>query len=129
MAGSTVFTAKQTIVEMLRESGDLQGEPRPIKHPVKFFEKGDKPLEIVTTRQWYIRNGGRDELLRDRLLKRGADLHWHPSHMQVRYEQLGLRAQRRLVDLAPAFLRRSSAALVPDSTPMASRSTTDPDRS
>ncbi|MEO8329315.1 MAG: valine--tRNA ligase, partial [Candidatus Nanopelagicales bacterium] len=86
LAGSTVFTAKQTMVEMLRESGDLIGEPRPIKHPVKFYENGDKPLEIVTTRQWYIRNGGRDELLRDRLLERGRGLNWHPSHMQVRYE-------------------------------------------
>ena len=86
LAGSTVFTAKQTMVEMLRESGDLIGDPRPIKHPVKFYEKGDKPLEIVTTRQWYIRNGGRDELLRNRLLERGRELHWHPSHMQVRYE-------------------------------------------
>ncbi|HVQ88754.1 MAG TPA: valine--tRNA ligase, partial [Actinomycetes bacterium] len=86
LAGSTVFTAKQTMVEMLRESGDLIGDPRPIKHPVKFYENGDKPLEIVTTRQWYIRNGGRDELLRDRLLERGRELSWHPAHMQVRYE-------------------------------------------
>ncbi len=86
LAGSTVFTAKQTIVEMLRASGDLIGDPRPIKHPVKFFEKGDKPLEIVSTRQWYIRNGGRDELLRERLLARGAELHWHPANMKVRYD-------------------------------------------
>ncbi|MCZ3388912.1 MAG: valine--tRNA ligase [Actinomycetia bacterium] len=86
LAGSTVFTAKQTIVEMLRENGDLIGDPRPIKHAVKFFEKGDKPLEIVSTRQWYIRNGGRDELLRERLLARGAELHWHPAHMKVRYD-------------------------------------------
>ncbi len=85
LAGSTVFTAQQTIVEMLRGSGELLAEPRPITHPVKFFEKGDKPLEIVTTRQWYIRNGGRDELLRDQLLDRGAQLHWHPTNMQVRY--------------------------------------------
>ena len=86
LAGSTVFTAKKTIVEMLADSGDLVGDIRPIKHPVKFFEKGDKPLEIVSTRQWYIRNGGRDELLRERLLARGAELHWHPSHMKVRYD-------------------------------------------
>ncbi len=86
LAGSTVFTAKKTVVEMLIESGDLIGDPRPIKHPVKFFEKGDKPLEIVSTRQWYIRNGGRDELLRERLLARGSELHWHPAHMKVRYD-------------------------------------------
>ena len=86
LAGSTAYTARQTLVEMLRDSGDLVGDPRPIKHPVKFYEKGDKPLEIVSTRQWYIRNGGRDELLRASLLQRGAELHWHPTHMQVRYD-------------------------------------------
>ena len=86
LAGSTAFTAKQTIVEMLRESGDLVGDIRPIKHPVKFYENGDKPLEIVTTRQWYLRNGGRDEMLREDLLERGRQLSWHPSHMRVRYE-------------------------------------------
>ncbi len=86
LAGSTAHTARQTLVEMLRDSGDLVGDPRPIKHPVKFFEKGDKPLEIVSTRQWYVRNGGRDELLRERLLARGTELHWHPAHMRVRYD-------------------------------------------
>ena len=86
LAGSTVHTARQTLVEMLRESGDLIGDARPIKHPVKFYEKGDKPLEIVSTRQWYIRNGGRDELLRERLLQRGGELNWHPTHMKVRYD-------------------------------------------
>ena len=86
LAGSTAFTAKQTIVEMLRDSGDLVGDIRPIKHPVKFYENGDKPLEIVTTRQWYLRNGGRDEMLREDLLERGRQLSWHPSHMRVRYE-------------------------------------------
>ncbi len=53
---------------------------------VKFYEKGDKPLEIVTTRQWYIRNGGRDADLRERLVARGAELQWHPPYMQARYE-------------------------------------------
>ena len=85
IAGATVFTAKERTVGLLTESGDLVGEPRPITHPVKFFEKGDKPLEIVTTRQWYLRNGGRDLELREQLLARGAELDWHPPHMQVRY--------------------------------------------
>ena len=68
------------------ESGALEGEPKPITHPVKFFEKGDRPLEIVTTRQWYIRNGGRDTDLRETLLERGREISWHPPHMRVRYE-------------------------------------------
>ncbi len=85
-AGLTAHSAKEKIAELLRESGDLEGEIRPITHPVKFFEKGDKPLEIVTTRQWYIRNGGRDEKLRGELVARGGEITWHPAHMQVRYE-------------------------------------------
>ncbi|MGZ6840253.1 MAG: class I tRNA ligase family protein, partial [Frankiaceae bacterium] len=51
LAGKTVFSAQQRMVELLRDSGDLHGDPKPITHPVKFFEKGERPLEIVTTRQ------------------------------------------------------------------------------
>ncbi len=86
LAGKTVFSAKQRIVELLRESGELIGEPTPITHPVKFFEKGDKPLEIVSTRQWYIKNGARDEVLRSRLLELGQEIVWHPEFMRVRFE-------------------------------------------
>ncbi|MDP5128621.1 MAG: valine--tRNA ligase, partial [Pontimonas sp.] len=86
LAGKTVFSAKAAMVEMLRESGELQGDPDPMVHPVKFFEKGDKPLEIVTTRQWYIRNGARDEDLKKRLLQRGTEVAFHPDFMRVRYE-------------------------------------------
>ncbi|TYB43034.1 valine--tRNA ligase [Actinomadura chibensis] len=86
LAGRTVFAAKQRVVELLRESGDLDGEPREITRPVKFYEKGTKPLEIVTTRQWYIRNGGRDEGVRAELLARGRELEWHPAYMRARYE-------------------------------------------
>jgi valyl-tRNA synthetase len=86
LAGKTVFSAKQTIVELLQASGDMVGEPKPITHPVKFFEKGDKPLEIVSTRQWYIRNGGRDEALREKLIELGKTLKFHPDFMRVRYE-------------------------------------------
>jgi valyl-tRNA synthetase len=86
LAGKTVFSAKQGVVEMLTASGEMIGEPKPIVHPVKFFEKGDKPLEIVSTRQWYIKNGARDEVLREKLLGFGRDLEWHPEFMRVRYE-------------------------------------------
>ncbi|MEU8197659.1 valine--tRNA ligase [Microbispora amethystogenes] len=86
LAGKTVHSARERIVEMLRESGHLDGEPRKIQRPVKFYEKGDRPLEIVTTRQWYIRNGGRDLALRRALLDRGGELEWHPPHMRVRYD-------------------------------------------
>ena len=86
LAGKTVFSAKARIVELLKESGEMIGDARPIQHPVKFFEKGDKPLEIVTTRQWYISNGAKDEALRSRLLERGTQVNFHPDFMRVRYD-------------------------------------------
>ncbi|MEU4835493.1 valine--tRNA ligase [Streptosporangium sp. NPDC023615] len=86
LAGRTAHGARERIVELLRASGDLEGEPRPVRRPVKFYEKGDRPLEIVSTRQWYLRNGGREEALRDALLARGAELAWHPPHMRARYD-------------------------------------------
>jgi valyl-tRNA synthetase len=86
LAGKSVKQAQKRIVELLAESGDLVGEPRPITHPVKFFEKGDRPLEIVTSRQWYVRNGGRDADLREALVERGRELAWQPGFMRSRYE-------------------------------------------
>ena len=85
LAGATAYSAKARIAELLAASGDMVGDPRPITHQVKFFEKGDKPLEIVSTRQWYLTNGGRDLDLRKALLARGEQLQWHPAHMKVRY--------------------------------------------
>jgi valyl-tRNA synthetase len=85
-AGLTATQARARIVADLRATGALLGEPRPIRHAVKFFEKGDRPLEIVTSRQWYLRNGGRDAGLRQRLLDLGRQLAWHPDFMRARYE-------------------------------------------
>ncbi|MET0323920.1 MAG: valine--tRNA ligase [Ilumatobacteraceae bacterium] len=86
LAGSTVKQAQTATVEQLRASGDLRGDPRPITHPVKFYERGSRPLEIVTSRQWYIRNGGRDQDRREAFLTRGKELAWFPDHMRHRYE-------------------------------------------
>ena len=86
MAGKTVFSAKKVVVDALTESGDLVGDVKTINHPVKFFEKGDKPLEIVSTRQWYIVNGARDEQLKATLRQRGEEIAFHPDFMRVRYD-------------------------------------------
>ncbi|GAA3280999.1 valine--tRNA ligase [Dactylosporangium vinaceum] len=86
VAGLTVNQAREKIVALLRASGELDGEPRPITHAVKFYEKGDRPVEIVATRQWYIRNGARTPELRAAMLERGRELEWEPQHMRSRYE-------------------------------------------
>jgi valyl-tRNA synthetase len=85
IAGKFVNQAQRATVELLRANSEMIGEPKTITHPVKFYEKGDRPLEIVTSRQWYIRNGGRDTELRNELLKRGEEITWHPDYMQHRY--------------------------------------------
>ncbi len=82
LAGLSAVKARTKIVELLRESGDLIGEPRPISHRVKFFEKGDRPLEIITSRQWFLKTMDH----REALLGRGQALQWFPAHMRARYE-------------------------------------------
>lgn len=86
LAGKTVKQARKEIVAMFTETDDMDGEPRQMTHPVKFFEKGDQPLEIVSSRQWYIRNGGRDTELRQQMIDRGTQMNWVPQYMQTRYD-------------------------------------------
>jgi valyl-tRNA synthetase len=74
--------AQPVIVAQLRESGDLVGEPRAITHAVKFYEKGDRPLEILTSRQWFIKTMD----FREKLLECARQLEWHPPYMQARFE-------------------------------------------
>lgn len=86
LAGKTVFSAREAIVAKLRETGDLDGDPTPTQRMANFYEKGDKPLEIVSTRQWYISNGGRDATIREQMLARGAEIEWLPPHMRHRFD-------------------------------------------
>ncbi|QDO89352.1 valine--tRNA ligase [Ornithinimicrobium ciconiae] len=86
LAGKTTFSARAAVVEALRASGDLDGEPKATQRKANFFEKGDKPLEIVTSRQWYIRNGGKDVDLRQDLIGRGDQIDFHPAFMRSRYK-------------------------------------------
>ena len=85
LAGKTAFSAREAIVQALRESGDLDGEPTPTQRKANFYERGEKPLEIVTSRQWYIRNGGREADLNDALVERGRQIDFHPPFMRARY--------------------------------------------
>ncbi len=82
LRGKTINQARRRMVELLAESGDLVGEPTPVTRAVKFFEKGERPVEIVTSRQWFIRTVDH----RDALLARGRELQWHPPYMRARYE-------------------------------------------
>ena len=82
LTGLTAAQARKAIVALLAEHGVMDGEPRAITHPVKFYEKGDRPLEIVSSRQWFIRTMDH----KDELLTRGGEITWHPTHMKSRYD-------------------------------------------
>ena len=74
--------AKATIVSQLKQINALVKDPEPITHPVKFYEKGDTPIEFISTRQWFINilDHKKD------LLKQGEKIEWHPPHMKSRYD-------------------------------------------
>ena len=74
--------AQDKIVELLRASGGLIGDAKPITHSVKFFEKGDRPLEIVSSRQWFIRTMDN----KDAFVQRGVEMDWHPHYMRARFD-------------------------------------------
>jgi valyl-tRNA synthetase len=86
LAGLTPRAAREQAADLLRRGGSLAGQPEPVRHQVKFYERGDQPLEIITTRQWFLRSGGRDESLSAVLRERGRELAWHPPFMQARYQ-------------------------------------------
>ena len=90
LEGLRVKQAHRKIAELLQEEGSsvcgtkkaLVSDPKPITHPVKFYEKGDLPLEFVSTRQWYIKTLDSKE----KLIEQGKKIKWHPEHMFSRYE-------------------------------------------
>lgn len=90
MSGLYVNQARKAVLEMLAEEGTgphgegvaLTGEPRKVKQAVKYYEKGDRPLEFVPTRQWFINILDHKE----DLLAQGKKIAWHPSHMAHRYQ-------------------------------------------
>jgi valyl-tRNA synthetase len=82
LAGRTINQARRRMVELLEESGELIGEPEPVNRAVKFYEKGDRPVEIVTSRQWFIRTIEHQAAL----IEGGRQLRWHPPYMRARFE-------------------------------------------
>ncbi|MDR0319843.1 MAG: valine--tRNA ligase [Rickettsiales bacterium] len=81
LEGLRVKQARKKIVEMLRESGDLIGEPKPITHAVKFYEKGDSPIEFVSSRQWFVSMMDKKEAM----VQAAGKIKWTPEHMKARF--------------------------------------------
>jgi valyl-tRNA synthetase len=82
LRGTSVNAARRRAAELLEERGALIGEPVPVVRAVKFYEKGDRPVEIITSRQWFERTVAH----REELIARGREIEWHPAFMRSRYE-------------------------------------------
>ena len=82
LEGLTINQARRRSAELLAEAGESVGEPQPVMRAVKFFEKGERPVEIITSRQWFVRTLEH----RDALIERGRELRWHPPYMRARFE-------------------------------------------
>jgi valyl-tRNA synthetase len=82
LAGLPVGRARERVAAMLRQAGALAAPPAPITQMVKFYEHGSQPVEILTSRQWFVRTVG----LKAALLVRGSELSWHPEWMRARFQ-------------------------------------------
>ena len=83
LKGLRVKQARKKIVEILTEKQQLKSPAKECLQYVKFYEKGDFPLEILPKRQWYIKILDHKE----ELLRQGRKIQWHPPSMKKRYEQ------------------------------------------
>jgi len=79
LEGKTIFSARKAIVEALGDA--LVADPRPTEQAVKHYEKGDRPLEFISTRQWFVRLMDQ----KDAMIERGESIGWHPDFMRLRY--------------------------------------------
>jgi valyl-tRNA synthetase len=80
--GKTVKQAQKLVVESLLAAGVLKNTPKPLNHAVKYYEKGDRPVEILTTRQWFVKLVDKKE----KMIEFGAKVKWHPEFMYSRYK-------------------------------------------
>jgi valyl-tRNA synthetase len=81
--GLSVQQAQRRIVEIAEASQGVIDRPKlEITHTVKIFEKGDRPLELIPTRQWFARILDK----KPELVEQGHKIQWHPPHMGIRYE-------------------------------------------
>ncbi len=82
LAGLPVRRARERVAAMLRQAGALAAPPARVTQTVKFYEHGSQPVEILTSRQWFVRTVS----LKDALLARGSELSWHPEWMRSRFQ-------------------------------------------
>jgi valyl-tRNA synthetase len=82
LTGLSINQARKAIVEALENEGSIEGEPEKIRRPVKFYERGERPLEYIVSRQWFIPVMDK----KAELIAQGRKVQWHPGYFLKRYE-------------------------------------------
>lgn len=83
LAGMYARKAQKTIVEIAENTPGVIDRPsEAISHTIRYFEKGDRPLELIPTLQWYTKIMDKKEAL----IEQGRKIQWHPDFMVKRYE-------------------------------------------
>ena len=83
ISGKYTKQAQKRIIGIAEATEGVIDRPKEdITHAVKFFEKGDRPLELIPTRQWYTKIMDKKEVL----IAQGHKIKWHPEFMGKRYE-------------------------------------------
>ena len=80
--------SKKIIIDLLKDPKNsstgkipLISDPKNILHPVRFYEKGESPIEYLSTRQWFVQILDK----KDKLLEMGDKINWHPDYMSKRF--------------------------------------------
>ena len=81
LIGLDIERARMRTVDILKAEGALK-DVKGIVHSVKYYEKGDRPIEFIPTRQWFINVLD----FKEKLLEQGRKIEWHPTNMRERYE-------------------------------------------
>lgn len=81
LAGLKIKDARVKIIELLK-TDDLLVKQDPIVQTVKCAERSGAPLEILSTKQWFIKTIEHQDALKSR----SEELNWHPKSMKIRLD-------------------------------------------
>ncbi|MEM4270616.1 MAG: valine--tRNA ligase [Candidatus Pacearchaeota archaeon] len=79
--GLTIKEARKEIINDLKKAGLLKKQV-PIKHMVNVHERCGTEIEFIKSKQWFVKYLD----LKDKMLRWGSELIWHPEYMKHRYD-------------------------------------------
>lgn len=82
ISSKSIPEARIIVVSKLKDLGAIRKE-QSISHAVGVHERCSTPIELLPTKQWFVKILDK----KDDLLEAGNKIKWYPSYMQKRYEE------------------------------------------